>query len=477
MNSNLKVFLSYAEAENQVDWINLFSKHLIITLERLSGKTPVIIDTVSENYEETLSAYILLLNNAYFDIPSKVKELEKIISIFQNQSGNEIKSRFYKVLLEPLDNKKTPPLLADFNDHEFYYNQRPDAHSPAQKIIYTSDNPTYWFKLIDLSYDIFNSLGLSIEQKKQDIGPLRQNIYLAETTSDQINSRDLLKRELQLHGSKVFPDKPLPGELNELKEDIISYLNDSVLSVHILGQEYGKIIPGSDISLIDLQNQLALEVANKKKQGSIKKADEFLPRLVWLPQHITDIDDHHLRFIELLKRDIKLMAGAELIQTPFEEFKAIVLNTIEKIKKPEKKIIQKTEGKNAKIYFIYDKSEVEHANRIIEILNNSGFELITSADAETKGNLVENHRAYLIESDAVLIYYGQENHQWINIKLKDLMKCPGYGKVKPFIVKGLITKQEFNLTNDIFIKDFVIINKDGDEPGDSLMPFLNKLKK
>ena len=41
----------------------------------------------------------------------------------------------------------------------------------------------------------------------------------------------------------------------------------------------------------------------------------------------------------------------------------------------------------------------------------------------------------MIHCDAVLIYYGNADRSWVDMKLMNLMKAPGYGRENPFTAK------------------------------------------
>ena len=45
------------------------------------------------------------------------------------------------------------------------------------------------------------------------------------------------------------------------------------------------------------------------------------------------------------------------------------------------------------------------------------------------------HIEKMIHCDAVLIYYGYADRAWVDMKLMNLMKAPGYGRTKPFVGK------------------------------------------
>lgn len=41
----------------------------------------------------------------------------------------------------------------------------------------------------------------------------------------------------------------------------------------------------------------------------------------------------------------------------------------------------------------------------------------------------------MIHCDAVLIFYGNADRSWVDMKLMNLMKAPGYGRINPYQAK------------------------------------------
>jgi hypothetical protein len=60
--------------------------------------------------------------------------------------------------------------------------------------------------------------------------------------------------------------------------------------------------------------------------------------------------------------------------------------------------------------------------------------MLPTFDGE-EADIKQAHIEKMIHCDAVLIYYGQADRSWVDMKLMSLMKAPGYGKETPFKVK------------------------------------------
>ena len=137
----------------------------------------------------------------------------------------------------------------------------------------------YWMKIVDLAYDIFDTLVFYREERKTEVRNLqkRKTIYLAETGHDLSVQRNIIKRELQRHGYLVLPNQTLPGNLHDLEKTVRKDLLESNLSIHLIGSAYGEIPVGAERSVVDLQNKLAAEKSIKSREDN-----EDFTRLIWI---------------------------------------------------------------------------------------------------------------------------------------------------------------------------------------------------
>ncbi len=83
-----------------------------------------------------------------------------------------------------------------------------------------------------------------------------RTIYLAHTTSDQKEARDLVRGELLQLGHTVLPDRDLPLPADELHSMVEEALERCDLAVHLIGSTYGLVPEGASRSIVDLQCEL-----------------------------------------------------------------------------------------------------------------------------------------------------------------------------------------------------------------------------
>ena len=475
MNFNADLFISYNSEQDglqevQKDWYPHFKKHLGHLIERLIGKKPVIISSeedIKAGEYSKIPCFIVILNSPGVNSDKSLKEINQII-----KTGKPI----YKVLIEPIAEIRNVEGLANYMDYNFFTTgQNPDDTGLNKLLNFKSDS-LYWFKLIDLAYDIYKHFIPRPEQDESSVKQTKGNVYLAETTIDQDNNRNLIRKELQLHGYKVFPDKPLSKDFNSVSGEINNYLNDSVISIHIIGENYGETLLNSNKSKVEIQNELAAKYYKEAIVNRKNTKGKFFFRLIYIPLNLNIKDQEQFKFVENLKRDIRLIEGAEIIQTPLEELKSIIRDKIE-LQTDTTHYKPQAENNKIKIYCIHEKDQTKQLKSVKEISGKFGFEIITTYFSEDEVKNLETHKQNLLISDAILIIYEKENVPWINTKLKDLLKIPGYGKKIPFRGKAILTNPALSDINEEYLKNMDIINFNGTIEEKTLKPFLEKISK
>ena len=89
---------------------------------------------------------------------------------------------------------------------------------------------------------------------------------------------------------------------------------------------------------------------------------------------------------------------------------------------------------------------------------------------------LSRHINNLLVADAVLIYKGDSTMDWLNSKIRDLVKAPGYGKSKPFRAIEIISKQKTADKSLLFLKN-VPVNWDEEINHEVINHFLDHLAK
>src|SRR5690606_12713324 len=189
--------------------------------------------------------------------------------------------RIFKVFKNYIPVMDQPPRLRPLIGYDMYQLD-PDSGQTTEYTDYFSTDAErqYWMKMVDLAYDIYDTLlHLRGEEEAAEIKNIynRKTIFLAETGHDLSVPRNIIKRELQRHGYVVLPRHTLHGTLTDLEKAIRKDLDESNVSIHLIGAAYGEIPEGTDRSIVDVQNTLAAERSRQARENN-----EDFSRLIWI---------------------------------------------------------------------------------------------------------------------------------------------------------------------------------------------------
>jgi hypothetical protein len=469
MNFDYDIFISYEAAtsrenQNVKTWAQHFCHHLYIVLQRLFDEKPTIL------LHDDLRTRQQLMNENPVDIfrktgvfvtiiaPEDVKsrdylnELANIREAVGDASGDQLgHSRIFKILTLPLTEEEEPGLLKAELRYNFFeinrYNKKPitfalqDDHLPNEK---------FWSKLVDLAYDIYSTLqDLKYQKKPDNISQNNNAIFLAETSFDQQENRDILKRELRHLGYKVLPISSIPGDSEPAKVIIEESLRQSVVSIHMMGAFYGDFIKNSKYSLIDFQARVVKEFIEAKE-------NRHKPyQIIWIPSDLKTTDQRQSLYLKRIKRD-ETQERTEIVEAPLEVFKTIVNNKLNEIASVPEVI---TESGYA-LYLLYEKQEEQKLLEYVPLMQSRGFRIINASPDGKEYLSITDHVRKLKKADAVIIYKGSSPMEWLNSKIRDLVKVPGFGKEKPFKAIGIFSPQKTTDKSLLFLRNVTVIWND-----------------
>ncbi len=478
------VFISYAHIDNQTmseeqkGWISMLHRALKIRLDQLLGETAEIWrdqklggnDEFGDEIVEKLTnaaVLVAVLSPRYVKSEWCNKEVNRFLDAAVHSGGVSInnKSRIFKVIKTPVDTEKHPIEILNMLGYEFYKID-PDTNRAHEYVKGFGSNiePEFWDRLEDLAIEI--SQMLQTIEGPSPIPPSGITVYLAETSSDLSVERDLVRRELQACGHNILPNSPLPLNGSELDKFVKDNLEDSTISIHLIGNNYGAVPEEADLSMVEIQNSLAVEHSQKNSKFS---------QLIWMPLELKPKNERQKQFVDTLQNDITLQGGDELLQTSIGDLKAVIQDKLEASK--TESTLSTSEGATS-IYLLYDQSDSDDIKSLDDYLFDNSFEIVKPLFDNDDGVMSKEHQENLSTCDAVLIYYGCANEVWLRKMLRDLKKAPGYRstpmKVKAIYVAGPENNQKTEYRThevDIVIKNF------GDFSPDNLTPFLDTFKK
>jgi hypothetical protein len=474
---DIDVLIVFADRDNETPnkneqgWVGQFKKFLDLMLTQVLGKKPNIMlkseyDNMTSPKLDNVGVLVTVLTK---DFTQSGQCLDHVESFYKAIDGKSTLPRLFKVFKSPLTVMEQPPRLRELLGYEMYQID-PESGEIREYTDYFSNDAErqYWMKMVDLTYDIYDSLTSIRDNNMAAQATLykRKTIFLAETGHDLSVQRNIIKRELQRHGYNVLPNQTLPGTLGELERVVKRDLDLCNLSIHLIGSAYGEIPEGSDKSVVDVQNKLSADRTVNAKQNS----QEF-SRLIWIPTNLMHASERQKAFIENIKRDVEAQEGAEILQTSLEDFKNIMREEL--VDSVEKISITDTGGRA--VYLMHDRIDNLEVKPFIDAIQAAGFKILLP---QFEGDLLElrqKHIENLRNLDAAIIYKGKVNEQWVRMKALDLLKAPGFGRKKPIVAKAIFTTPGSGVQAETFrSQNLRVIEGDQQRSLDALKSFLQE---
>jgi hypothetical protein len=127
--------------------------------------------------------------------------------------------------------------------------------------------------------------------------------------------------------------------------------------------------------------------------------------------------------------------GSELLQVKLEDLKTIIQSKLIQKAKPAPAPID--EGAAVRVYLICDPSDVDAAGPLQEYLFDNGCEVTLPLAEGSEAEVIQDHKENLLLCDAVVIFQGHASEGWLRMKLRELLKLPGYGRTIPLRGKAI----------------------------------------
>lgn len=391
MKFDIDVLIIFADKDNEaastseIAWVSQFKKFLELMLAQVLGEKPNIMmkgehDSLTSPSLDNAATLITILSPHFNQSGECLDHVEAFYKA--TEPSNKSRSRVFKVFKSPLSIQEQPPRLRELLGYDMYQLD-PDSGEIREYTDYfsTQAERQYWMKMVDLAFDIYDTL-VYLKDGEQPVVKnfyQRKTIYLAETGHDLSVQRNIIRRELTRHGYEVLPNQSLPGNSHDLEALVKKNLEESNLSIHLIGAAYGEIPSGSEKSAVDIQNSLAAQ----KSQEAKEKGDDFT-RLIWVSPNLANASEKQLAFIDTLKRDAEVQEGAEILQTPLEDFKNIMREELIEIR--ERKKSDDEDGKS--VYLMHDKIDSQAVRPIVEAIERNGYRVILPSLKENYWNYV-----------------------------------------------------------------------------------------
>jgi len=437
-------FISYAHLDNveliegHKGWVSNLHRALEVRVAQLLGKPPHIWRDPklqgNDSFADTLvarlqhvAALVPIVSPRYVRSEWTRKELNEFWRAAKEQGGIRFndKLRIFKVLKTPVPVESLPSELQPILGYEFFKVDHESGRvHELDEIFGPEAQRDFWLRLDDLAHDICYLLEMLEHPDTAALsGFADESVFLAETTGELREQRESIRRDLQQHGYNVLPTQVLPREISELRSVLQRDLAKCHLSIHLVGKNYGFVPEGSTESLLEIQNQLAME---RSKQGKFA-------RILWIPPGLQVEDERQRHVIDRVRTDPHLLEGADLLETFFEDLRSVVHSRLKQAPQPAASptATAPSAQKIFSIYLIYDQRDTEQTAPWFEFLFDQNFEVIRPVFQGDEAEIREYHEENLRSCDGALLFYGSGNECWLRHKLRELQKSPGYGRTKP----------------------------------------------
>ena len=434
------IFLYYHDHDNnshvheQLGWIDAFCNFLSIMVKQLGGDD-VKYERVSDiSFAKNLpdNYFIIIISSKILLDSSEAQEFFKDVKEAVD-AKKILEDKIIKVQKHFFQKDKEPEYLKHFKDHAFY-----KAHGIGESgteykdFVSSQEEKTFWMKLADLAYELFSYSEAHIGGHL-DIS--KYKVFLAETNARSENYRNNIKRDLKSMGLGILPASSFSDKSSDFILKVDENIKESSFAIHIIGGSLGEKIQGTKHSKEEIQSKISENHANffvKTQEGQIYKRFFWFDKVGMLQN--SEVHNYYKELSHLAEEQV----STEIVVSSWEEFKSLIYQyvsfelTAPKNDKSESKAISNL------IYFMYDKVDEAEALKLIKYLRKQGNSVITS---NFEGDILavrQIHLEGLKRFDTAMVFAKSANMRWVNMKVLDIMKSPGFGREKPIGSKFLL---------------------------------------
>jgi hypothetical protein len=199
-----------------------------------------------------------------------------------------------------------------------------------------------------------------------------------------------------------------------------------------------------------------------------------------MPKFDMSNEDHRQQhFITDLRDNAVADTNTELLSGNLEDLKTVIVDTLEKqssLGDHSPPVIEETAI--VRIYLMFDKLDRETVSLIDDYLYDQEFEVLRPIFEGQELDIRQVHQDNLKLCDGVFIYCNQASESWLNFKMSDVRKAPGYRNGKPLKAAAIYLCGDPNR----FKKDFrtrevsAVIKQFGTFSKADLAPFIKTLR-
>jgi hypothetical protein len=500
-------FISYAHLDNQElvegrkGWVANLHRALEIRVGQLLGKPPHIWrdpklqgnDFFAETLIERLrrvAVLVAVVSPRYIRSEWTRKELEEFWKAAEGQGGVRIaeKARVFKVLKTPVPFGEQQLQLQGLLGYEFFRIDPETGKVRELDEVFGADaQREFWIKLDDLAHEICGLLE-RIEHEERGASapppaPALGCVYLAETTTDLREQRDVIRRDLQHQGYTVLPAEPLPHVAQEAAAAVRASLARCRMSIHLLGKSYSLVPEGGSDSLLEIQNELAIE---RGTEGDFS-------RLLWIPDGLAVTDPRQKAVLERIRVDPRIDEHSDVLETYLEDFRTHLQARLERARTPPPAppaataTAASTSPATASqpaaasdvpsVYLLYDQRDADAAAAWADALFERRVEVLHPVFDGDERDIREYHDETLRTCDGVMIFFGAAPEVWLRRRMREVQKSAGYGRTLPPPALAICLVEPRTPEKDRFRTHEALVMRAWEaDRGVALGPFLDRLR-
>ena len=475
-------------AVNDRSWVANFSHFLAVLYQQVTGEALAVyaVSDLDRQHASKIKEAPLLFALATSDLqghPDLIRLADGFLTQHQREMLVGNKYRFVKLMRRPAPVGDLFPNHRHIPSYRFYdFDRLTRSHREFLHFSQAETSRAYWLKLMDITQNVFSVFRSGSQGKGTGAEvPIEKTVFLADVADDMVYYRDALRREMEQRGYRVLPQVVRLSQM-DLEKGTVEDLRRSSVSVHLVGENYGRLVEQKKRSIVEHENEIAHKhLQNVLKHNSTGGKRVDFHRLIWLKPESRHFDERQKVFVEHLRNEAATAGGSEVLEADLQELKSTIFSKLSSFGQ-KKEAVQTLDDKEralqgkSTIYLMHDARDKEEIANIAGLLVDGGLVVLSLPDNDNPHELREGHQKNLSRCDASLIYLRRGSPNWLNTKLQDVMKAPAFGRHKPMRASAVLLDSTLAAYKDLDEYVTVIRPKNGVFTKDAMRSFIAKMK-
>lgn len=279
-------------------------------------------------------------------------------------------------------------------------------------------------------------------------------VYLAEPAKGLETEYNSIKSELLQFNYRVLPDQPLPLDAEELTRTVRRHLQEAKLFVHLIGAKYGVRPDGDDRSVPHIQYDLVAELDAQRQ-------------MIWLPTDLTPENKNQEKFVAHIKNH-----SPNYWQTKLADLQTEIRK---KLQPAAANGWEDDEDDPVNVCLYYHEGDMNSVKPLFSHLKLNEMFKVKRPLQEAQS--LQQHKQWVQESDAVLLYHGASDEEWFDSIWKQIRRHLSTGRTKPLLARAFYFGHPSSSEKDLLDSDDpVIIRNYGQFTPHALAPFIERIR-